>query len=82
MVASQSARKIRPNEAGYAASKSALITVTRSLATEVATDHIRVNAVVPGWIWGPCGRVACRCVGAASGVLAHGRLDMAGAAQR
>ncbi len=53
MVASQSARKIRPNEAGYAASKSALITVTRSLATELAVDHIRVNAVVPGWIWGP-----------------------------
>ena len=53
MVASQSARKIRPNEAGYAASKSALITLTRSLASEVASDHIRVNAVVPGWIWGP-----------------------------
>ena len=53
MVASQSARKIRPNEAGYAASKSALITLTRSLATELAADHIRVNAVVPGWIWGP-----------------------------
>lgn len=53
MVASQSARKIRPNEAGYAASKSALITVTRSLATELAADQIRVNAVVPGWIWGP-----------------------------
>jgi NAD(P)-dependent dehydrogenase (short-subunit alcohol dehydrogenase family) len=53
MVASQSARKIRADEAGYAASKSALITLTRSLATEVASDHIRVNAVVPGWIWGP-----------------------------
>ncbi len=53
MVASQSARKIRPNEAGYAASKSALITLTRSLATELAADRIRVNAVVPGWIWGP-----------------------------
>jgi NAD(P)-dependent dehydrogenase (short-subunit alcohol dehydrogenase family) len=53
MVASQSARKIRPNEAGYAASKGALITLTRSLATELAADHIRVNAVVPGWIWGP-----------------------------
>jgi NAD(P)-dependent dehydrogenase (short-subunit alcohol dehydrogenase family) len=53
MVASQSARKIRPNEAGYAASKAALITLTRSLATELAVDHIRVNAVVPGWIWGP-----------------------------
>jgi NAD(P)-dependent dehydrogenase (short-subunit alcohol dehydrogenase family) len=53
MVASQSARKIRPNEAGYAASKAALITLTRSLATELASERIRVNAVVPGWIWGP-----------------------------
>ncbi len=53
MVASQSARKIRPNEAGYAASKAALITLTRSLATELAADRVRVNAVVPGWIWGP-----------------------------
>lgn len=53
MVASQSARKIRPNEAGYAASKAALITLTRSLATELAPEGVRVNAVVPGWIWGP-----------------------------
>ena len=53
MVASQSARKIRPNEAGYAASKAALLTLTRSLATELAAERIRVNAVVPGWIWGP-----------------------------
>ena len=52
-VASMSARKIRPNEAGYAASKGALLTATKSLAVELATDRIRVNAVVPGWIWGP-----------------------------
>jgi len=53
MVASMSARKIRPNEGGYAASKGALLTATKSLAIELATDRIRVNAVVPGWIWGP-----------------------------
>jgi NAD(P)-dependent dehydrogenase (short-subunit alcohol dehydrogenase family) len=53
MVASMSARKIRPNEAGYAASKGALLTATKSLASELGPDRIRVNAVVPGWIWGP-----------------------------
>jgi NAD(P)-dependent dehydrogenase (short-subunit alcohol dehydrogenase family) len=53
MVASMSARKIRTNEAGYAASKGALLTATKSLAAELGPDRIRVNAVVPGWIWGP-----------------------------
>lgn len=53
MVGSMSARKIRLNEAGYAASKGALLTATKSLAAELGPDRIRVNAVVPGWIWGP-----------------------------
>ena len=53
MVASMSARKIRPNEGSYAASKGALLIATRSLAAELGPQQIRVNAVVPGWIWGP-----------------------------
>lgn len=37
----------------YAASKGALATATRTLAVELGEHGIRVNAVHPGYIWGP-----------------------------
>ncbi len=52
-VNSMSARKIRSNEGSYASSKGALLVAARSLATELGSDGIRVNSVIPGWIWGP-----------------------------
>lgn len=52
-VNSMSARKIRPREGAYASSKGALLVAARSLAAELGPDGIRVNTVVPGWIWGP-----------------------------
>jgi 2-deoxy-D-gluconate 3-dehydrogenase len=36
--------------APYAASKGALVQLTKSLAAAWATDNIQVNAVLPGWI--------------------------------
>jgi NAD(P)-dependent dehydrogenase (short-subunit alcohol dehydrogenase family) len=46
-------RKILPNQGGYAASKGALMTAAQVLAKELGPHRIRVNSVVPGWMWGP-----------------------------
>jgi NAD(P)-dependent dehydrogenase (short-subunit alcohol dehydrogenase family) len=53
MVNSMSTRVIEPRFGGYAASKGALLTAVQTLAKEVGADGIRVNSVVPGYIWGP-----------------------------
>jgi len=46
-------RKILPHQGGYAASKGALMTAAQVLAKELGPHRIRVNSVVPGWMWGP-----------------------------
>ncbi|MEU5979616.1 SDR family oxidoreductase [Streptomyces sp. NPDC047315] len=40
-------------QTAYAASKGALTSTMYSLAHELGPDRIRVNTVVPGWMWGP-----------------------------
>lgn len=52
-VNSMSMRIIEPGFGGYAASKGALMTAAQTLAKELGPDRIRVNSVVPGYIWGP-----------------------------
>ncbi|MGE5601876.1 MAG: SDR family NAD(P)-dependent oxidoreductase, partial [Nitrososphaerales archaeon] len=37
-----------PGHAAYSSSKGAVIAMTRSMAIELAPDHIRVNSVCPG----------------------------------
>jgi NAD(P)-dependent dehydrogenase (short-subunit alcohol dehydrogenase family) len=52
-VGSMTVRKPYPREAGYATSKGALLVAARALASELGPHGIRVNTVVPGWMWGP-----------------------------
>ncbi|MEU8889353.1 SDR family oxidoreductase [Streptomyces sp. NPDC048442] len=40
-------------QAAYAASKGALTSASYSLARELGPHRIRVNTVLPGWMWGP-----------------------------
>jgi NAD(P)-dependent dehydrogenase (short-subunit alcohol dehydrogenase family) len=52
-INSMSMRVIEPHFGGYAASKGALMIAAQTLAKELGAHRIRVNSVVPGYIWGP-----------------------------
>jgi NAD(P)-dependent dehydrogenase (short-subunit alcohol dehydrogenase family) len=52
-INSMSMRIIEAGFGGYAASKGALMTAAQTLARELGKHTIRVNTVVPGYIWGP-----------------------------
>ena len=52
-IGSMSARRIQRKFGVYAATKSALMSTAQTLAKEHGRDGIRVNTVLPGYIWGP-----------------------------
>jgi len=52
-VSSMIVRKPVVRQGGYAATKGALFTAAQVLAKELGPSGIRVNTVVPGWMWGP-----------------------------
>ncbi len=68
-VSSVHALATSANIAAYAASKGAVLALTRALAIELAPDRIRVNAVLPGAVDTPMLRAG----------LGRGHLDEAGA---
>ena len=55
-------------QAAYAASKGALTSAMYSLARELGPDRIRVNTVLPGWMWGPPVQAYVRSAARAEGV--------------
>jgi Dehydrogenases with different specificities (related to short-chain alcohol dehydrogenases) len=65
----------KPAQILYAASKAAVVSLTRSLAATVAAEDIIVNAVAPGWVNTPGNHATGRMVGAEAkiplGRIAH-----------
>ncbi len=50
LVSSTAGQRGEAFHADYAASKGALISLTKGLSTELAPHGIRVNCVAPGWV--------------------------------
>lgn len=53
MINTMSVQHIEAAAGAYAASKAALASTTKTLARELGRHGIRVNAIHPGYIWGP-----------------------------
>ena len=53
MINTMTLRVVNPGFASYASSKGALEAATRGIAREIGPYGIRVNSVMPGYIWGP-----------------------------
>lgn len=52
-IASISGYRVQPDRWTYAATKAAILNLTRFMALDLSKDGIRVNSVSPGWVWSP-----------------------------
>jgi 3-oxoacyl-[acyl-carrier protein] reductase len=53
LIASTAGQRGEALHSHYAASKGAVISLTKSLAAELASSNVRVNCVAPGWVLTP-----------------------------
>jgi 3-oxoacyl-[acyl-carrier protein] reductase len=66
--ASVDAFAVSPGQLLYSASKAAVVSVTKSLAVELAGDHIVVNCIAPGWVDTPGNRATGRMADVAKSI--------------
>lgn len=66
MFASVDAIAVSPGQLVYSATKAAVMSLTRSLAVELAPDGITVNGVAPGWVDTPGNAATGRMAGVAA----------------
>jgi 3-oxoacyl-[acyl-carrier protein] reductase len=66
--ASVDAIAVSPGQLVYSASKAAVMSITRSLAVELAPDGVTVNGVAPGWVDTPGNAATGRMADAAASI--------------
>ncbi len=73
LIGSQASLKPVPAipQFAYAAAKSALLSMARNMAAELGPQGIRVNTVVPTWMWGPNVQMFCEWQAAERGITAE-----------
>ncbi|MDG2028190.1 MAG: SDR family oxidoreductase [Acidimicrobiales bacterium] len=72
LIGSQASIKPSPvPQPAYAAAKSALNTLAREMAVSYGPKGIRVNTVVPTWMWGPNVQMYCEWQASERGVTAE-----------
>ena len=73
LIGSQASLKPVPAipQFAYAAAKSALLAMARNMASELGPQGIRVNTVIPTWMWGPNVEMYCEWQASERGVTAE-----------